>query len=156
MSSQSLRTPLSILAAISLVAVAFSIAAMSQRANAQSSAQADESEAAAFRSPDLILVKFHADWCPKCRALQPLFDEVAEKHASADILFVQLDRTNATTSAQSELHAAQLGLGEHWDAFRKKNGYIALFNAETGELVEEYHSRIKHKDIADSIAGHVG
>lgn len=99
---------------------------------------APESESA---RPQLILVKFHADWCPLCGQLEKPFDASASELATEDILFVRLDRTDKKTSHQSKLHMQTLGLGKYWDEYSKKNGQMVLFNGHTGEVVKAYTVR---------------
>ena len=36
-----------------------------------------------------VVAKFHATWCPACKAMQPIDDQVSKKHP--DVTFVQVD-----------------------------------------------------------------
>lgn len=117
-----------------------------------STARAEAALAAASESqPDLILVKFHADWCPVCRSLDGPFAELADELAGSDVLFVRLDQTDKAKKHQAELHLGALGLGEHGEAFLGKTGQMALFNGATGEVVKVYSGRDGAASIAKDV-----
>lgn len=102
---------------------------------------------------EYMLVKFHADWCPKCRALQPAWDSARSQLADSDanVLFVQLDRTDEARSRQSALLATELDLTEAWNKYRRVNGSMVLFNAKTGEAVKEFSRGTTASDIQNAI-----
>ncbi len=51
----------------------------------------DESfEADVLQSEIPVLVDFYADWCPSCRRLAPVIDELAEEY-EGDLRFVKVD-----------------------------------------------------------------
>ncbi|KAK1996653.1 thioredoxin [Colletotrichum falcatum] len=53
---------------------------------------------AVLASNEHVVVDFYADWCPPCRAIAPVFSELADKHASDGRLAfakVNVDRVNA-------------------------------------------------------------
>jgi len=103
------------------------------------------------RKPKLILVKFHADWCPICRALEPAWEDANERMAADDILFVRLDRTDKRTSRQSAFHMATLGIPEAWRTYSRQNGLMVLFDTETGEKLEVFSGRTAGESVAEKI-----
>lgn len=103
------------------------------------------------RSPELVLVKFHADWCPNCRRLNPVWDEVQKANAESDVLFVKLDRTDNASKLQAEYHSAELGIGQHWPAFGNRTGLIVLFDAESGRVVREFSAADSASTITAAI-----
>ena len=55
---------------------------------------------AILASASHVVVDFYADWCPPCRAIAPVFSELAEKHASEGALaFVKLNVDHVTDVA---------------------------------------------------------
>ncbi|EFQ34349.1 thioredoxin [Colletotrichum graminicola] len=51
-----------------------------------------------------VVVDFYADWCPPCRAIAPIFSELADKHASDGRLAfakVNVDHVNAVAGRYS-------------------------------------------------------
>ena len=60
--------------------------------------------------PDLIVARFHADWCGACKELAPKFDSLQRAAADESVLFVTLDLTSAESRRQSGLLAGALGL----------------------------------------------
>ncbi|KAM4710227.1 thioredoxin-like [Discoglossus pictus] len=44
---------------------------------------------AAFNEGSLIVLMFKVSWCPSCKAMGPVFDELCKKHS--DVLFCLID-----------------------------------------------------------------
>jgi thiol-disulfide isomerase/thioredoxin len=103
-------------------------------------------------SPQLVLVKFHADWCPHCRVLNPVFDDVQASIADQPVLFVRVDKTDKAKARQAEYLTAELGLGQHWPSYGRRTGLVVLFDADTGKVVEEFNSSSTATEIRESIA----
>jgi len=118
---------------------------------ASASAQPSASETGA-RSPELVLVKYHADWCPKCRSLDPTYDQVRADQAGKNVLFVKLDKTNKATSLQAEYLSAEVGLGQHWPNYGRRTGVMVLFDAKTGKVVEEFYAGTNAGQVNEAIA----
>ncbi|MEM9660921.1 MAG: thioredoxin domain-containing protein [Planctomycetota bacterium] len=115
--------------------------------NATDAATVGESSTA-----DLYLVKYHADWCPKCVSLVSPWDEAKAELATEDanILFVQLDRTDKSSSRQSSLLSAELGLSEQWNTYSRKNGTMVLFDSE-GSVIREFRKGTTSSDIVAAV-----
>lgn len=60
-------------------------------AQAQMVNYSESSFAAAQREGRTIIVDVHADWCPTCRAQQPILRELRGDPRLADALFVRVD-----------------------------------------------------------------
>ncbi|MEM7755511.1 MAG: thioredoxin domain-containing protein [Planctomycetota bacterium] len=122
---------------------------------ASATSQPSASEAGA-RAPELVLVKFHADWCPRCRALDPVFDQVEVDQATSKVLFVRLDKTNKATALQAEYLSTELGLGQHWPEYGRKTGLMVLFDAKTGKVVREFSAGANSGEVNEAIAAAAG
>lgn len=47
--------------------------------------------AAAQAAGETIVVDVHADWCPTCRAQQPILNEIRSDKRAADVRFIKVD-----------------------------------------------------------------
>ena len=85
--------------------------------------------------PDLIAVRFHADWCGACRTLAPKFDDVKGRFDEAAVLFVTLDLTSKSSRRQAEYLAAALGIGQAWQVSGLKTGQVFLVEPAQRKVV---------------------
>lgn len=60
--------------------------------------------------PDLIALKFHGDWCGKCKKMGSGFEDLQTKFAGQSALFVFIDRTNQTTRKTTQRPTADQAL----------------------------------------------
>ena len=100
--------------------------------------------------PELYVAKVHADWCGSCTALVPILEEVQAGVAKEPVLFVQLDVTDSTRTAQARLLAAALGVEDHLKA-NNKTGLVLLIDAEDKSLLET----VTKKNTAAEIVGKI-
>ena len=85
--------------------------------------------------PDLIAVRYHADWCTPCKTLSPNFAKVQKTLHDDSILFVTLDFTNDQSKKQAEFLAASLGLSEMWKTNAKKTGQVMVLNSKKMQII---------------------
>ncbi|MCY3738423.1 MAG: thioredoxin domain-containing protein [Gemmatimonadaceae bacterium] len=100
--------------------------------------------------PELYVAKVHADWCGSCQTLVPILEEVRAAVADEPVLFVQLDVTDSTRTAQARLLAAALGVEEHLKA-NNKTGLVLLIDAGDKSLLET----VTKKNTAAEIVGKI-
>ena len=84
--------------------------------------------------PDVVAVKFHADWCGSCKKMGTVFEDLRNKYDGRSVLFVTLDLTNGTTRTQAEYMAAALGFGDVF-AQNKGTGFILLLDGDSHRQV---------------------
>ena len=104
--------------------------------------------------PDLYVAKVHADWCGSCTALVPILEEVQATVADEPVLFVQLDVTDSTRTAQARLLAAALGVEEHLKA-NNKTGLVLLIDALDNRLLETVTKKNTAEEIVGKIEDHL-
>ncbi len=92
------------------------------------------------REAKLWVVKFHADWCPSCQAIEPEYTDLQDEFNGKPILFARFDFTNSFYSNQTYLMASAMGIG---DIFTKYNsiGYMLLIDPKTKEIKGKLTSR---------------
>ncbi|MEM9167729.1 MAG: thioredoxin domain-containing protein [Planctomycetota bacterium] len=131
--------PLVALVAAGFAAPALMVAHASSAASAKTGWAADAPIAAVqteAEAPKLLVVKFHADWCGKCKALsQPLIDARANV-VDKPVLFIEMDFTDRNTSRQSEFLASVAGLESTWAEYERRTGFALLIDASSGSLLE--------------------
>lgn len=83
----------------------------------------------------IIALKFHADWCGSCKAMGPVFTDLANKFDTEPVLFVTLDQTTQSSRRQALFLAQALGLDKVWAEDGGKTGFILLVNAKSMEVL---------------------
>ncbi|MEO1083660.1 MAG: thioredoxin domain-containing protein [Acidobacteriota bacterium] len=81
-------------------------------------------------APDVVAVKFHADWCGSCKRMGTVFEDLRNKYDGKSVLFVELDLTNGTTKSQAEFMASALGFGDVY-ASNQGTGFILLLDGKS-------------------------
>lgn len=118
---------------------------------------ADDHAAPSAAGPELIAVKFHADWCGSCKAMGDVFTDLTNLLDGQPVLFVEIDQTNRTTAAQAEYMVAALGAGELWADYGGKTGFILVVDADSkavvAKLTKEHGVKDMAKAIKDALAG---
>jgi thiol-disulfide isomerase/thioredoxin len=109
----------------------------SQPASASVGAVSAVSEVAA---PKLLVVKYHADWCGKCKAMQAPLETARAAVADEPVLFVTFDFTDTTRAKQSEYLASVLGFDDAWGQYERQTGFGLLVDPASGKVVGELRS----------------
>lgn len=97
-------------------------------------AQQQESEPA--EGPEIVGVLMYADWCGKCKTLDPKLESVMPEFKDEEILFTQFDMTDEFTTEQSSMLAGLLGLGDLFREHEGSTGYMVLLDARTNEVLK--------------------
>lgn len=106
----------------------FLLAFTSNVANAQ--------EQKSTKKPTIVGVLMYADWCGKCKQLDPKLSEVQPEFENQSVLFTRFDMTNDFTTGQSEKLAGMLGLGDLFQEHEGSTGYMVLLDARTNEVLK--------------------
>lgn len=63
---------------------------------------AEEFEQQVRQSKQVVLVDFWAEWCPPCRAMAPILEQLDQKHANLDVVKVNIEASqdNAVLAQQ--------------------------------------------------------
>lgn len=113
---------------------------------------ADRSTSQDVERPELIAVKFHADWCGKCQAMKPAHKSVRQAYAEKPVLFVTLDLTEPADVHQAEYLMAELNMGRIWSDIGRKTGFVILVDAESREPIGRLTSQMGEQEMSDAIA----
>jgi len=103
------------------------------------------------RSPQVIAAVFHADWCGKCKQMEPSAMKTMASYArNKDVKFVKFDLTSDSTKAQSAKLAARNGITPVWNSYQK-TGMVLLVDGKTRRVVDTIVSTDSHKDMKRKI-----
>ena len=119
-----------ILAALTLSVGLLALAAVAVGPDAK-----ETSEARGVEQPDLIVARFHADWCGACKTLAPRFDALKQAAANEQVLFVTLDMTSVESRRQAALLAGALGLDKAWAKSGLKTGQAMIVCGRYKEVI---------------------
>jgi len=94
-------------------------------------------KAASVKGPEIIAIKFHADWCGYCKEMGPVFKELQAKFDQQPVLYVTFDHTREYNRIQSQYMAEVMGLSPVWKKHGGSTGFILLIDAETKQIKEK-------------------
>lgn len=107
-------------------------------------------------TPQIIAVKFHADWCGFCKAMGSVFEELQAKFDTQPVLYVTLDQTREFNRRQSTFLAHALGLDCLWSEHGGKTGFILLIDGKTREAVAKLTHEQNLKQMGAALVEAVG
>jgi len=138
-------------AALAVTTLAATGLAVAQHSG-HSGMQKSESRADALaRSPEVLVVAFHADWCPNCKTLGPkMMNGVFPEIKDEPYLLVKLDLTDRD-SDQAEYMLSALGLGNVWAQYGRKTGFALVIDAETKEVLHTLNASEAPNDMVADI-----
>lgn len=90
-------------------------------------------------TPLVKAVYFHADWCPNCRILDPIYAKAKAQAANRPVQFIRLDFTNNQTWDASMQTALDADIVETYNAYAPSTGFVILAAADTGERITCLH-----------------
>lgn len=96
----------------------------------------------------LMAIKFHADWCGSCKALNAPLKDLQNKFDAKSVLFLTLDFTNQTTTHQAKLLAHALGLKDVVQGFAGKTGFVALIRSKNSNVLGKLDKSMSVKDMS--------
>ncbi len=100
--------------------------------------------------PELLVVKFHADWCGSCKALGSVLTDLTNKLDGKPILFIQLDFTNNSVKHQSYLLASELGI-EKIVKDNNGTGFLLVIDNKTKKIKVKLTKKQTVKEMANEI-----
>lgn len=97
--------------------------------------------------PQVVGVLMYADWCSKCKQLDPKLSEVQPQFENQSILFTRFDMTDDFTTGQSGKLAGMLGLSALFQEHKGSTGYMVLLDAQTNKVL----TTLKHDQSEEEL-----
>ena len=104
--------------------------------------------------PEVLVVKFHADWCSSCKTIGPAFSDLSEKLDDQSILFIELDFTDNSTRHQANLLSSALGI-DRIVAENNATGFLLVIDAETKEVKKKLTKVQSVEEMTNAIASYL-
>jgi len=108
--------------------------------------------------PRLVVARIHADWCPRCPTIAPLYEELLTRYGNEAVMVVTLDITNPQTRRQAMLLAESLGIRDqvgvayNGNRVRLEPGMIRLIDREQHSVMATLRSVDDRPDFESRLA----
>jgi len=102
----------------------------------------------------LMIVRFHAEWCPSCKRwdrTHPGFQELREYADSKGIAVVVLDLTNDETIKEARKLAGQKGILPIFELYKEATGFAVIVDLRTQNVVARLESGSAYLYFFDSL-----
>lgn len=104
------------------------------------------------RKTKIMLVEIHADWCPRCHRVSPVFKQLATDYANnKKVSFVVLDVTNKAAKLASSERAEVLGLSAWYAQNRAKTSMVGVFTWPDRKLIHTFADQADKQVYVDAI-----
>lgn len=74
-----------------------------------------------------VVIKMHAQWCPKCMLQKGVWSDI-EKAYGGQVNLVVMDFTDGETTAATEREARRLGLASVFEEYAGATGFVVVLN----------------------------
>ena len=105
---------------------------------------------------DIIVLKFHADWCRPSLVISPMYVELKRKFEVQDVLFINLNLTDDESLAQSKYLVSALGIEDVWNKHGGITGELLYVDASTREIITSFNAENEYEQmnlaLADALA----
>eukprot|EP00752_Nemacystus_decipiens_P015983 g14288.t1 len=112
---------------------------------------ADDAAMDKMAKQDVYVLKFHADWCPKCKSLNPVYEAMVKEFDEKPVGFVILDVTNKETQKQTKEKIKELGLEDIWSKNEGRNGFMMIVDAQSKSSVKVLKAGTTNKQASEAI-----
>lgn len=102
---------------------------------------------------DVLLVKYHADWCGSCKTLTPMLKDLNRKLKGKNTTYVELNLTDENTTSNAKATAAKLGLAP-LDA-KQKTGFVAIIDANSKKLLGKLTKTQSVEEMYQDVLNHL-
>lgn len=111
----------------------------------------DAADAATSAGPQLVAVKFHADWCGSCDAMGDVFTDLSTKLDSQPVLFVELDLTTSAGQRQAGYLMEAMGATQAWADHGQGTGFILLIDPDDMTVMNKMTKAMTFKQMVAAI-----
>lgn len=87
--------------------------------------------AASPKNAKVLALKFHADWCGKCKVLQPKLNSLSKSPQNKAVDFRIINVTDDTAKAKSAKVMQSLKLTQVWERYSDTAGIVVLVDNRT-------------------------
>lgn len=108
---------------------------------------------APIETTQLLVVKFHADWCGSCVQLDEPLGTLQAEFGGQAVDFVRLDLTSDTTRVAAASRAERLGLQAVYGEHGKKTGFALLIDAQSGRVLGELRTSQSLEEMRGLVSG---
>ena len=82
---------------------------------------------------EVLLVKYHADWCGSCKALSPMLEKLNQKLSGKNTKYVELNLTDNSTTELAKSLVKNHGIAPL--AEKQKTGFVSIIDANSKEIL---------------------
>ena len=113
---------------------------------------ADDAVMDAATEQDVYVLKFHADWCGKCKSLNPVYNAMVKEFDEKPVGFVILNVTNKEKREATAKKMKELGLEDIWSKNEGRNGFLMVVDAQTKASVKVLKAGTTNKQASEAIS----
>ena len=99
----------------------------------------------------VIAVKMDAEWCGKCKVMNPKLEAIMPSFKDESILFLKLNMTDEFTTQQAGFLAERLQLTDLFNEHKGRTGYMVLVDAKTGKTLKTLSSKLSEDELVAEI-----
>lgn len=125
-----------------------SSAALFFKKNKSSKKQQIKEVAQTLKSVNLVVI--YASWCPGCKNIQPVLDQI-EKELSEKVSLIYLDVSTPKNALVASKKAKELNLTDFYSANKSKTATVGVIVQKNSEIVSVFQNNNNIDEYKDAI-----